>query len=173
MFPVYDRTFGRSKESRLTFPDQTSAYREWMINLVNDARRTVDYLVTRSDIQRDNLGYVGFSWGGQMGPLILALEPRFKAAVFIVGGLWSGKQLPEVDPFNFAPRVLVPVLMLNGIEDAIFPLETSQEPLFDMLGTGVKVHKKIAAGHSLRITHRSLVTSETIDWLNTHLGPVN
>ena len=55
-----------------------------------------------------------------MGPLVLGLESRFKAAVLLVGGLWSGKQLPAADPFNFAPHVELPVLMLNGDEDTIY-----------------------------------------------------
>jgi hypothetical protein len=42
---------------------------------------------------------------------------------------------PEVDPINFAPRVKTPLLMLNGRDDFTFPIETSQEPLFRLLGT--------------------------------------
>ena len=172
-FPVYDGTLERGKERTLTFPDETSSYRDWMIHLVNDARRTVDYLVTRPDMQQDKVAYIGNSWGGQMGPLVLALEPRLRVAVFVVGGFWNGRPLPEADPFNFAPRVTVPVLMLNGIEDAIFPLETSQEPMFELLGSELKSHRTWTAGHALRATHRSQVTRETLAWLDTHLGPVD
>jgi hypothetical protein len=52
-----------------------------------------------------------------------------------MGGLGSAKPAPEVDPFTFAPRVRIPVLMLNGDQDFIFPLQTSQRPLFEALGT--------------------------------------
>ena len=38
----------------------------------------------------------------------LALESRFKAALLLMGGLGGGKPSPEVDPFNFAPRVKFP-----------------------------------------------------------------
>ena len=42
---------------------------------------------------------------------------------------------PEVDSWNFAPRVHIPVLMLNGRDDFIFPVETNQKPLFRAFGT--------------------------------------
>jgi cephalosporin-C deacetylase-like acetyl esterase len=34
----------------------------------------------------------------------------------VSGGIASAKKLPEVDLFRFAPRVNVPVLMLNGVD---------------------------------------------------------
>ena len=172
-FPVYDGTFERENGRTLTFPDETVSYRDWMVHLVNDARRTVDYLTTRPDIQPDKMAYYGFSWGGQMGPLVLGLESRFRAAVLLVGGLWSGKQLPDADPFNFARHVKVPVLMLNGGEDTIYTLEASQKPLFQGLGTEDKVHTLFDAGHFILETHRRPVIRESLDWLDTHLGPVN
>jgi hypothetical protein len=36
-----------------------------------------------------------------------------------MGGLGTAKPAPEVDPFNFAPRVRIPILMLNGDQDFI------------------------------------------------------
>ena len=129
--------------------------------------------MTRSEIQEEGLAYVGFSWGGQMGPLMLALDPRFSAAVFVAGGLWNGRQLPQADPFNFAPRVSAPVLMVNGLEDAVFPSETSQTPLFNLLGSEEKYHSEIQAGHGISGTHRGQVRRETLEWLDRHLGPVN
>ncbi len=50
---------------------------------------------------------------------------------------------------NFAPRVTIPVLMLNGRYDASYPLESSQRPLFHFLGTPDKDKKHVIyeAGH--------------------------
>ena len=42
---------------------------------------------------------------------------------------------PEIDPFNYAPRVRLPVLMLNGRYDLVVPLESSARPMFRLLGT--------------------------------------
>ena len=52
----------------------------------------------------------------------MALDPRIKAGVLLMGGLFGTTPAPEVDPFNFAPRVRIPILMMNGDQDYIFPL---------------------------------------------------
>ena len=54
-----------------------------------------------------------------------------RRVLLLMGGLKSGQSAPEVDSFNFAPRVRIPILMLNGDQDYIFPLQTSQRPLFE------------------------------------------
>ena len=120
----------------------------------------------------DDLGYYGVSWGGRMGPLMLAVEPRIKAAVLNVAGLKFQRALPEADPFNFAPHVTVPVLMLNARYDQFFPLETSQNPLFRLLGTPPdrKRHVVYEAGH---LMPRTLTITETLDWFDRYLGKVN
>lgn len=79
-----------------------------------DLARSLDYLETRPDVQHDRVGYLGLSWGALMGPIMLALEPRLKAAVLVGGGFYLERSRPEADAFNFAPRVAAPVLMLNG-----------------------------------------------------------
>ena len=84
-------------------------------------RRALDYAETRPDIDAARLSYYGLSWGGRIGPITLALDPRIKAGVLLMGGLAANKSAPEADPFTFAPRVRIPVLMLNGDQDFIFP----------------------------------------------------
>ena len=49
-------------------------------------------------------------------------------------GCNAQKVLPEADSMNFASRVKVPVLMINGRYDFEVPLKTCQEPLFRLLG---------------------------------------
>ena len=88
-----------------------------------------------------------------------------------VGGVAYASHVPEVDPLNFAPRVRVPVLMLNGEHDTVFPLETAQKPLFDLFGTPAadKHHVRYPASH---VVPRNEVIKETLDWLDRYLGPV-
>nr|NIP56995.1 hypothetical protein [Gemmatimonadota bacterium]NIR77386.1 hypothetical protein [Gemmatimonadota bacterium]NIT85896.1 hypothetical protein [Gemmatimonadota bacterium]NIU29722.1 hypothetical protein [Gemmatimonadota bacterium]NIU34764.1 hypothetical protein [Gemmatimonadota bacterium] len=85
------------------------------------------------------------------------------------GGLASDRFLPEVDPFNFLPYVRTPVLMLNGEYDVVFPLETSQRPMFELLGTppGDKKHHVTPASH---LVPRDELIRETLDWLDRYLG---
>ena len=81
---------------------------------VNDLRRTIDYLETRSDIKADRIGYYGVSWGGQIAAMALAIEPRIKAAVLNTGGYAIRRSTrPEVDAGNYTPHVHTPILMLS------------------------------------------------------------
>jgi pimeloyl-ACP methyl ester carboxylesterase len=76
-----------------------------------------------------------------------------------------------VDQLNFAPRVKVPVLMLNGRFDFIFPVGTSQEPLFRLLGTPNEHKRRVIYGTGHDIPRNELI-KETLDWLDRYLGPV-
>jgi cephalosporin-C deacetylase-like acetyl esterase/predicted Ser/Thr protein kinase len=145
--------------------------REIELQLSKDLGRSIDYLETRSEIDIDKLAYFGFSWGAAESPRLIAVEPRIKAAVLLLGG--SGPKIPpEVDPWNFASRVKIPVLMINGRGDFIFPLETSQIPLFRLLGTPEKdkEHRIYDGGHD--IVNRLDVFKDIMDWLDRYLGPV-
>jgi dienelactone hydrolase len=176
VYPVYKYTYGRSDpRTTSSWPEPTRAYTTWVQQLVGDARRSLDYLETRPDIDAARLAYYGLSWGAQLGPVIMALDPRLKAGVLLMGGLKSGQSAPEVDAFNFAPRVRTPVLMLNGDQDRIFPLQTSQRPLFQGLGTpgADKKHVLYPGGHEIFATQRSQIVQEVVGWLDRYVGRVH
>ncbi len=100
---------------------------------------------------------------------MLAVEDRIDAAVLNVGGLDDVYQyLPEADPFTFVTHVHDPVLMLNGEYDIVFPLETSQKPMFELLGTDPehKKHYVTSAGH---LVPRDVLIRETLDWFDRYL----
>ena len=136
-----------------------------------DIGRTIDYLETRKDMQSDKIGYVGWSWGGFMGGIMPAIEKRLKAIVLNVGGMCMTPALPEVDQINFLPRITQPVLMLNGKHDMYFPVETSQKPMFNFLGTPAKDKKMILydVGH---LVPRTDFVKESLAWFDQYLGPV-
>ena len=175
VYPVYKYTYGRSDpRATSSWPEPTRAYTTWVKQLAGDARRSLDYLETRPDIDAARLAYYGLSWGAQLGPIIIALEPRIKAGILLMGGLKSGASAPEVDSFNFAPRVRAPILMLNGDQDYIFPLQTSQRPLFEGLGTpgADKKHVLYPGGHEIFVTQRSQIIQEVVGWLDRYVGRV-
>ena len=130
--PIYKATYERHVAPTGGGP---SKERDVIIQAAKDLGRSIDYLETRADIDHGRLAFYGLSFGAIVAPPLLAIEHRFKAAVLQGGGLDSYKPLPEIDPLNFAPRVTAPVLMLNGRYDFMEPLETSQRPLFRLLGT--------------------------------------
>ena len=170
VFPIYKGTFERGMEP-WGWPDTPAGFRDWVIQQSQDLARTIDYLETRSDIRSDKLAYVGFSWGGSLAPVFSALEDRLKVNVLLDGGFQNWDPLPDADPFNYAPRVTIPTLMVNGSADFFFPLETLQRPLFRMLGTPSehKRHMLIDAGHA---APESLYAREVVAWLDRYLGPM-
>ena len=174
-FPIYKYTFERG-DPKVTssWAVPTRAYKTWIQQLVMDARRTLDYLETRDDIDNSRLAYFGISWGARMGPIPIALDSRIKTGILQMGGLSSTTPAPEADPFNFLPRVHVPILMLNGDQDFIFPLQTLQLPLFEALGTPVadKRHVLYPGGHEIGSTKRSQIIQEVVGWLDKYLGRV-
>ena len=95
------------------------------------------------------IGYMGYSWGAGMAPLFLAVEPQVVArAVDSWAVSTCRRRCPRRDPVNFAARVKIPVVMLNGRFDFFFPTETSQKPMFRSLGT--------PAEHKRRVVYRRL-----------------
>jgi predicted esterase len=114
----------------------------------------------------DKLAYVGVSRGAIMAPTMLVVEPRFAAAVLIAGGYGGQALLPEIEPFQFAPYVKVPVLMINGLYDQILPRESSQEPLYRDLGSADKSIKHFESGHAPPLEETIKLVNE---WLSDKL----
>jgi eukaryotic-like serine/threonine-protein kinase len=167
--PIYKGTYER-RLPRLP-SDGTVAGRELDIQDYQDLGRSIDYLTTRADVDSDKLAFYGFSMGAKLGIIYTALEKRFKASILFAGGFNSDTTLPEVDAVNFAPRVTVPTLMVNGRDDFRNPLEEAQKPLFRALGTPAehKRHLLIRGGH---VPPRLDVIKGVLDWLDRYLGPV-
>jgi len=169
--PIYKNTYERRLEDEPPWPSR--AYRDLEIEQVQDVGRSVDYLETRSDIDKDKLAFYGFSWGANMGLRVTALDNRFKASILMAGGLDSSDTagMPEIDELNFAPRVRTPTLVLSGRDDFRFPLELSQKPMFRLLGTKAddKRHVLFDGGH---IPGRLAPVEPTLEWLDRYLGPV-
>jgi len=171
IYPVYKSTYERGDSLLSWYANESNVYREHVIMWAKDFRRSVDYLESRPDIDTGRIAYYGRSWGGFLGGLIPALEPRLKTSVLYVAGLEVQRGQPEVEPINFLPRITIPVLMLNGRYDHFFPVETSQIPMFRLLGTPPdhKRHVIYPGGH---FVPRTLLISEVLDWLDRYLGPV-
>jgi dienelactone hydrolase len=169
--PIYKSTFERGDEVTNDYPSETNTFREHVMAWAKDVRRSVDYLESRPDIDRDKIAYMGVSWGGAMAPVYLAVEPRFKAAVLIVPGYYAQRSMPEVEAINFAPRVKIPVLMLNGRFDFFYPEEGTQIPMFRQLGTPEAQKRRVVYDTGHNIPRPDLIR-ESLDWLDAHVGPV-
>lgn len=171
IYPIYKGTFERGPTLPSTEPAATNLYREHVRCWYRDLARSIDYLETRSDINRDGLAYYGYSWGGVMGAILPAVEHRLKAAILNGAGLLEPETFPEVSQINFAPRVTIPVLMLNGRYNTFFPVELAVEPFKDLLGTPDK-DKELHLFDSGQFVPQKELTKLSIAWLDEHLGPV-
>jgi cephalosporin-C deacetylase-like acetyl esterase/predicted Ser/Thr protein kinase len=171
VIPIYKGTFERRGALSTPFPDTTTLYRDHVVAWAKDLGRSIDYLATRSEIDSGRLAYYGVSWGASLVQLPAIEQRRLKAAVLVAAGVFATRSLPEVDPVNFAPRLRLPVLMINGRSDFTYPPETSQEPLFRALGTEA-AHKRRVVFDTNHMPVRHELMRETLDWLDKYLGPV-
>ncbi len=169
LLPVYKGTYQRSDSLYTDVQDTTNFYRDHVLMWAKDLRRGIDYLETRPEITTDRLAYYGVSWGGAMGAIMPAVEPRIKASVLYVAGLDFEHARPEVDPVNFLPRNTVPTLMLNGRYDFFFPMETSQVPMFRLLATPAD-RKRYVVEDGSHFVPRARLIQETLAWLDRWQG---
>jgi cephalosporin-C deacetylase-like acetyl esterase len=172
LFPVYQGTFERGGGAALPWAHGPNAFREALIQMTKDVSRSVDFLESRPDIQSGRLAYYGLSTGGYWGQISLAVEPRLKTGILAGGGLAPGKDPPEIDIFNFTPRIRVPVLMLNGRYDFTVPSATIQKPMFRLLGTPEpdKLLLQFDSGHLIPLQD---LKREVLNWLDRYIGPVD
>ncbi len=111
----------------------------WAGIIAWDDMRTVDYLVTRPEVDPKRIGCVGHSIGGLRATYLAALDDRIKAAVVcgwmcsfpnqlakqvrntigntaIIPGLYRYMDHPDIASLAM-PK---PLLVINGIQDALF-----------------------------------------------------
>jgi len=172
LYPVYKGTFERGSPALMALLGgaQSHAYTEFVVQMVKDFKRSMDYLETRPDIDSEKLAYYGMSWGGVLGAIIPAVEERLGASILLAGGFGAPAR-PEAHQLNYVTRVETPTLMLNGRYDNIFALEEKVRPMFDLLGTTAE-HKQLILYDTDHIPPRAEFIKEILAWLDTYLGPV-
>jgi dienelactone hydrolase len=141
----------------------TAQDREEAIQTVVDARRAIDVLVARSDVDRTRIGFYGFSYGAWLGAITAAVDKRVSLVVLRSGGpqilaeiaRGSSRTLtPEyatvmarVDQMAYAPAISAPVLVQNGSRDTTFTAE--QMRAWQERVGGAKTVKTYDTGHTL------------------------
>ncbi|HSM60332.1 MAG TPA: hypothetical protein VK849_06020, partial [Longimicrobiales bacterium] len=170
VYPILKGSYERNFERR---PGRV-ARRERTVWMTQDVRRTVDYLLERPDIDGDRIGYFGLSLGAEI-VVPFAVEDRF-AALALVGGAfdaaWIEAVLPESAPWNFAPRVRTPLILVNGRRDFMHPYETGQVPFFDALGTPDADKRFVLDQESGHVPDWNVAVREILDFYDEYLGPV-
>ncbi|MCS7468591.1 hypothetical protein NZK35_18210 [Stieleria sp. ICT_E10.1] len=156
--------YERRKEA-LGESDQTKA----ITRQIKDVFRCIDFLVASESYGDATIGYMGSSYGARVGPIAAALDPRIEVAIYLNGGAPRSGTEEVIDTVHFAPRATQPALMLNGIDDFIFPSESSQKPLFRLLGANPeqKEHLLVGIGHSV---DNEQMADEVDRFLSKHVG---
>ncbi len=171
VYPIYEHTYGRGVSLSADKPSATIEHRDQMLRWTTEMRRSIDYAFSRTDIDSTRLAYVGTSWGARIGGTVLAVEPRIRTAILNVPGFNAAMVRPEEDPLNFLPRIRIPVLMLSGRYDSVYPYESSQAPFFRLLGSPPDEKKQVMfeGGHFLP---RPMWVAESTRWLDERFGAV-
>jgi predicted Ser/Thr protein kinase/predicted esterase len=171
VYPIYEGTYERVHGRKA--PGAIDSLQR-VIRNSKEVRRAVDYLETRGDVNKSAIAYLGVSQGSGEGVMYTALEDRFKTALLLDGGFFMCNCVGGLDQVNFAPRVKMPVLMVNGRYDFMFPMKESQESLFRMLGTpaGDKRLVDFETPHDVS-QQKSRLSQEVLGWLDKYLGRIN
>ncbi len=171
LLPIYKGTYERGDDFKSDLPDSSTLYKDHVVMWGKDLARSIDYIETREDLDARKLAYFGTSWGGALGAILPAVEKRIQVNVLYVAGFTFQHAMPEADQIHYVTRVTQPTLMLNGELDFFFPAETSQRPMFEMLGTPPdhKTRLVYPRGHTVPKTD---LIRESLAWLDRYLGAV-
>jgi formylglycine-generating enzyme required for sulfatase activity/pimeloyl-ACP methyl ester carboxylesterase len=169
VYPIWQGTYERFR-APFELADAVRTQQEW-VQRRSDLGRALDYLETRADIDADKFGFIGISFGSSWATPLIALEPRLKVAILVAAGLPQPAPIPTFDPVHFLPRIRVPVLMINGRFDPLFPVDTSQQPMYELLGTPTE-NKKLVTLDTGHVMPRADLLRASSGWLDEHLGRV-
>ncbi len=128
-------------------------------------RRALDALAARPEVDATRLGYVGFSWGAELGGILAGVDPRAKAVVLdsaapyisrVNAGLCNRgrayaptvRALRALDPVRFVRHAAPAQLLIqNGTRDRLRPRPEVEE--LHRAATSPKTTRWYAAGHPL------------------------
>ena len=99
-----DRGERKGKEApKLNFFDSR------FLQYLGDYSRATDYLMTRADVDKGRIGYVGISWGAITGVTYAAHDSRIKVVASLVGG----GNFPSLIPGGAPAELIAKVETLN------------------------------------------------------------
>jgi cephalosporin-C deacetylase-like acetyl esterase len=192
---LIDAPFSRAGESKRDF-DPTVTHpeidRDIYIQTVVDLSRGVDLLLSRRDIDRKRIGFVGHSFGAHTGVLLASVEKRIKGYVIMAGdpslteflrtstapgivevrnSLTKQQQenyfaiLATVDPINYVPYVAPSALFFQFGKRDTNPTEQSAAQYFNAASNPKSV-KWYDTGHALNDEARN----DRALWLQKQIG---
>lgn len=150
-----------------------------------EAIRTVDYAMTRPEVDTQRLGTMGFSGGGTVSMLLAALDTRVKASVVgIYANTFRNSLLLMTHCLcNYIPHALESFEMPDLLEliapRSLFIEAGSLDPIFPLPGTQEAIQRVSEVYHHLGIPERfgyhihdgghEVNGTQSLDWLVTEL----
>ena len=86
LYPIYQGTYERRLPGGIA--PQGLQRRDQVIQWSKDLARSIDYLETRTDIDRSRIAYYGTSMGAAHAPILVAVDERIRACVLLDGGFY-------------------------------------------------------------------------------------
>lgn len=148
--------------------NQPSLYLSWVVQVVKDVGRAIDYLVAQRGANPRRIGFFGTSRGAEVGFIVAAVEKRLSPVLSFYGGHFDGLEkghLAAACPANYIGRISPrPLLMVNGDRDTDYDRETQVQPLYNL----AKPPKQILWLKGGHVFYTDNDLSAMIDWLQTN-----
>jgi len=134
------------------------------VQTVRDARRAIDYLATRPEIDKTRIGVIGYSMGGTQAFLLTGVEPRVRASVAVATPAEKSK-FSLVAPQNFVGGIGErPFLTIIGRSDEMCSAEHARA-VQALLAGGAKEQIFLDGGHKLPVEY----VGHAVAWIKKHL----
>jgi len=129
-----------------------------------DARRALDYLETRPEVDVSRLGMIGHSLGGQETLFTTAIDTRIRAAVSSCG--FGSLGTLKRDRINHNYALFVPALANNGDYGAVLAL-AAPRPFLVIARTEDPIFPKDGIEETLTLARRAYLAAGAADRLTT------
>ena len=128
-------------------------------DITADVQATLNYLRSNPDVDADNIGIVGFCFGGMVSYLGSTMDGIKAAAVYYGGGILPRPDSPEGTPRlldDTADAVQAPIIGFWGDEDGGIPVSNIEEieRVLKEKGKSIENHVYEGAGHGFFCTER-------------------
>ncbi len=130
-----------------------------------DVQATLDYLKSNPNVDADNIGIVGFCFGGMVSYLGATMDGISAAAVYYGGGILPRPDAPEGTPRLLdatADAVQAPIMGFWGDQDGGIPVSNVEEigRVLTEKGKSIVNHVYPGAGHGFFCTTRGSYNEE-------------
>jgi dienelactone hydrolase len=132
---LVDAPFARPAPDQVPLFAYTEKDRDTIVQCVVDLRRGVDLLLSRSDIDSKQIGFVGSSYGATVGGILAGVEKRIKAFVLIGGAakltsLLYTLQESGADELRRRGRFMAYLQMMTAIDPDAYVQHAAPAALF-------------------------------------------